>query len=163
MNYIKITKNDIANGPGVRVTLWVSGCSLRCKGCHNPQTWDFNAGKPFNQDALNELLAALDKSYVQGLTLSGGNPLDSGPEILSICKQVKEKFPTKDIWLYSGYTFEEINDKAVGEFILEYVDAVVDGPYIEEQRNIALKFRGSDNQHIWERGEDGLWSISTTM
>ena len=148
MNYIKITKNDIANGPGVRVTLWVAGCKVHCKGCHNPQTWSFNAGKPFNQDALNELLTALDKQYIQGLTLSGGNPMDSGPETLSICRKVKEKFPTKDIWLYSGYTLEEIKNKAVGEFILEYVDVVVDGPYIEEQRDITLPFRGSKNQRL---------------
>lgn len=148
MNYIKITKNDIANGPGVRVTLWVAGCSLHCKGCHNPQTWDYNAGKAFDENALNELLAALDKPYIQGLTLSGGNPVDNGPEVLAICREVREKFQTKDIWLYSGYTFEEIKNKAVGEFILEYVDVLVDGPYIEEQRDITLPFMGSKNQRL---------------
>lgn len=148
MNYIKITKNDIANGPGVRVTLWVAGCKVHCKGCHNPQTWDFNSGIPFNKDALNEVLEALNKSYIQGLTLSGGNPVDSGPEILAVCKEVKKRFSQKNIWLYSGYTFEEIKTKTVGEFILEYVDVLVDGPYIEEQRDITLPFRGSKNQRL---------------
>ena len=148
MNYIKITKNDIANGPGVRVTLWVSGCNVHCKGCHNPQTWDFNAGKLFDKNALNELLVALDKPYIQGLTLSGGNPVDSGLEILAICKEVKEKFPNKDIWLYSGYAYEQVCESREKFKVLHYVDVLVDGPYIEEQRDITLPFRGSRNQRL---------------
>ena len=108
MNYIKITKHDIANGPGVRCALWVSGCRCHCQGCHNPSTWSFSAGQPFNTNSLNELFDALNKSYIQGLTLTGGNPLDSAPEILVISRKFKEKFPNKDLWLYSGYTYEEI-------------------------------------------------------
>ena len=148
MNYHDIKHFDILNGEGVRVSLWVSGCKCQCAGCHNPQTWDFDGGILFDTTALNELFQALDKPYIQGLTLTGGNPIDNGPEVLAICREVKEKFPTKDIWLYSGYTFEEIKNKAVGEFILEYVDVLVDGPYIEEQRDITLSFRGSKNQRL---------------
>ena len=148
MNYHNITKDDMKNGDGLRVVLWVSGCDHHCKGCHNPQTWEFDSGIPFDTNAMNELLNALDKPYIQGLTLTGGNPIDSGPEILAICSDIKKRFPNKDIWLYSGYTFDEIKSRAVGEFILEYIDVLVDGPYIEEQRDITLPFRGSKNQRL---------------
>ena len=148
MNYHDIKHFDILNGEGVRVSLWVSGCQCQCTGCHNPQTWEFNSGIPFDTNAMNELLSALNKPYIQGLTLTGGNPVDSGPEILTICLEVKKRFPNKNIWLYSGYTFDEIKSKAAGEFILKYVDVLVDGPYIEEQRDITLPFRGSKNQRL---------------
>jgi anaerobic ribonucleoside-triphosphate reductase activating protein len=148
MNYIKITKNDIANGPGVRVGLWTAGCKCHCKGCHNPSTWNFRTGKPFSMDSLNKLFSALDKPYIQGLTITGGNPLDNAPEILMISKRFKERFPDKDLWIYSGYTYEEIIQNEIFECILEYVDVLVDGPYIEEQRDISLKFRGSRNQRL---------------
>lgn len=147
MNYHKIEKTSIANGEGIRVVLWVSGCSLHCKGCHNPETWNANSGKPFNLEAKRELYEALDKSYIQGITFSGGNPLDSFPEVFALCKEIKEKFPNKDIWLYSGYTYEEINQTLMG-MILEYVDILVDGKYIEEQRDLRLKWRGSHNQRV---------------
>lgn len=153
MNYIKITKNDIANGPGVRCALWVAGCTCHCYGCHNPSTWNFSAGRAFNMDSLNELFDALNKPYIQGLTLTGGNPLDSAPEILTISRKFKETFPDKDLWLYSGYTYEEIIQNEVFKYILEYVDVLVDGPYIEEQRDISLAFRGSRNQRIIDVGE----------
>ena len=136
------------NGDGIRVSLWVSGCSLHCKGCQNPQTWRFNSGIPFDKNALQELYEALDKPYIQGLTLTGGNPMDNMPEILHICRTVKERFPNKDIWLYSGYTFEEIQSWEIGVYILDYVDILVDGPYIEEQRNTSLQWRGSSNQRV---------------
>ena len=148
MNYHNIDHCDMLNGEGIRVSLWCSGCSLHCKGCQNPQTWDFNSGIPFDTDALNELYEALDKPYIQGLTLSGGNPMDNLPEVLHICRTVKEKFPNKDIWLYSGYTFEELQQSQVAMCVLEYVDVLVDGPYIEEQRNISLPWRGSTNQRV---------------
>lgn len=146
MNYIKITKNDIANGPGVRVTLWVSGCSLHCSGCHNPQTWDFNAGKPFDEAAKEELFEALNKPYIQGVTFSGGNPLERPYEIFTLTNEIRSKFPNKDIWLYSGYTYDEIcksREKFKG---ITNVDVLVDGPYVEKQRDITMKFAGSKNQ-----------------
>lgn len=148
MYYHNIDHCDMLNGDGIRVSLWVSGCSLHCKGCQNPQTWDFNSGIPFDSEALQELYDALDKKYIQGLTLTGGNPMDNMPEILHICRTVKERFPDKDIWLYSGYTLEQILQWEVGVCILEYVDVLVDGPYIEEQRDISLKWVGSKNQRV---------------
>lgn len=148
MNYIKITKNDIANGAGVRVVLWCAGCKLHCKGCHNPQTWDFRAGKVFDDKAKDELFEALNKPYVQGVTFSGGNPLDNSYQIFLLAKEIKEKFPNKDIWLYSGYTYEQICQVREKFKVLTYVDVLVDGPYIEEQRDIMLRFRGSKNQRL---------------
>lgn len=148
MYYHKIEKNSIANGTGVRCVLWCSGCLLHCKGCQNPHTWSFNSGAPFDKEVLQELYEALDKSYIQGLTLSGGNPMDNIPEILHICRTVKEKFPTKDIWIYSGYTFEQLQQSQAAMCVLEYVDVLVDGPYIEEQRDITLPWRGSRNQRV---------------
>ena len=148
MNYIKITKNDIANGTGVRVVLWCAGCKLHCKGCHNPQTWDFRAGKIFDDKAKDELFEALNKPYIQGITFSGGNPLDNPYPIFLLAKEIKEKFPDKDIWLYSGYTYEQICQVRERFKVLLYVDVLVDGSYIEEQRDIMLKFRGSKNQRL---------------
>ena len=148
MNYHNINHCDMLNGDGIRVSLWTAGCLLHCDGCQNRQTWDFDSGIPFNADALYELYESLDKPYIQGLTLTGGNPLDSAPEILYICRTVKEKFPNKDIWLYSGYTFEQIQKWEVGMLVMEYVDVLVDGPYIEEQRDISLHWCGSKNQRI---------------
>ena len=148
MNYIKITKNDIANGPGVRCVLWVAGCELHCRGCHNPSTWDFNAGKPFDEKAKHELFEVLSKHYIQGITFSGGNPLERPYEIFLLTKEIKEKFPNKDIWLYSGYTYEQICQVRERFKVLCYIDVLVDGPYIEEQRDISLAFRGSRNQRL---------------
>ena len=156
MNYIKITRNDIANGPGVRVTLWVSGCSLHCKGCHNPQTWDFNAGKLFDESAKQELFEALNKPYIQGITFSGGHPIErkNGCDIFGLIKEIKTKFPDKDIWLYTGLrlSMDDFKPKCldiiISDEIFKMCDVVVDGPYIEEQRDITLPFRGSKNQRL---------------
>lgn len=148
MNYIKITKNDIANGNGVRVVLWVAGCDCHCPGCHNPETWDFEAGQKFDDTAKQELFAALAKPHIQGLTLSGGHPLAANNTYAceQLLKEVKQKFPNKDVWVYTGYTYEGI--KKINSSILQYIDVLVDGPYIAEQRDITLAFRGSRNQRI---------------
>lgn len=160
MNYIKITKHDIANGPGVRVVLWVSGCRLHCKNCQNPQSWDFNAGNIFDEATKQELFDALDKPYIKGITFSGGHPLEyqNLPDVYDLIKEIKTKFPNKDIWLYTGYTlsicdFDTAVDcgwdnAAIRNYILAMCDVVVDGPYIEEQRDITLAFRGSKNQRL---------------
>lgn len=160
MNYIKITKHDIANGPGVRVVLWVSGCQLHCKNCQNPQSWDFNAGNIFDEAAKQELFDALDKPYIKGITFSGGHPLEyqNLPDVYDLIKEIKTKFSNKDIWLYTGYTlsisdFDTTVDcgwdnAAIRNYILAMCDVVVDGPYIEEQRDITLAFRGSKNQRL---------------
>ena len=148
MNYLQIEKTSVANGPGVRVVLWVSGCKVRCKGCQNPESWDFFAGKLFDEDAKQELFDALDKQYIRGITISGGNPLDQAGEIFYLICEIKRKFPTKDIWLYSGYTYEDLRQSREKMKVVVSVDVLVDGPYIEEQRDITLKFRGSKNQRL---------------
>ena len=149
MNYIKITKNDIANGPGVRCVLWVSGCKLNCRGCHNKFSQDFHAGQLFDEKAKEELFNALDKPHIQGLTISGGHPLEleNFEVTLNLVKEIKQKFPTKDIWLYTGYLYEELYYREIARILL-YIDVLVDGPYIEEQRDISLTFRGSRNQRL---------------
>lgn len=160
MNYIKITKTDIANGAGVRCVLWVSGCDVHCKGCHNPCSWDFDAGKPFDDAAMEELIEALSRPWIQGLTLSGGHPLayENLPEVYKICDTVKKRLPGKDIWLYTGYKLNPNdfdNSVDVGwdngllrNHILAMCDIVVDGKYEESLRDISLRFRGSSNQRI---------------
>ena len=152
MNYHKIEKTSIANGTGIRVVLWVSGCSLHCKGCHNPETWNLNSGKPFDEDAKKELFEALDKPYIQGITFSGGHPFErvNRSTLYCLVKEIKEKFPQKDIWLYTGYTWEEIFEKDIREIqrTLCWIDVLVDGKYVEEEKDITLKWRGSRNQRV---------------
>ena len=150
MNYEKIDKCSVSNGLGVRTVLWVSGCNIHCRNCHNPQTWDFNSGIPFTEDTMQEILYDLSKPYIKGLTLSGGHPLDphNAPKVLEIVKRVKMVFPNKDIWIYSGYEWENIiKDETLRE-ILKYTDVLVDGEYVDELRDISLAFRGSSNQRI---------------
>lgn len=146
MNYHNIKHDDMNNGDGIRVTLFVSGCNHHCKGCQNPQTWSVMGGIPFNFDALNEICAELDKDYVSGLTLSGGDPLHPANRdtITEICKKVKYLYPHKTIWLYTGYQYENICDLEV----MNYIDVLVDGEYIEELRDISLKWIGSSNQRV---------------
>ena len=148
MNYHKIEKTSIANGPGVRCVLWVSGCNCKCKGCHNPETWDFDSGQPFDDAAKQELFDVLSKPWIQGITFSGGNPLDTPYPIFSLANEIKSTFPDKDIWLYSGYTYEQLCQSREKFKVLTAIDVLVDGPYIESQRDITLPFRGSKNQRI---------------
>lgn len=149
MNFMEIKKSDIANGPGVRVSLFVSGCTHHCKGCFNPDTWDFCAGKPFDLAVENELLSLLGRDYIAGLTLLGGEPME--PEnrvaLLPFLKKVKEMFPGKNIWCYSGYTFEELCGSGAKD-ILNLIDVLVDGEFVLEKKDIRLAFRGSSNQRI---------------
>lgn len=150
MNYHNIKTDDMLNGDGLRVTCWVSGCSLQCKNCYNPQTWGFDSGILFTEETIQEILYELNKPYIKGLSLSGGHPLDplNAPEVLKIVKRVKMVFPNKDIWVYSGYEWENIiKDETLRE-IMKYTDILVDGPYIDELRDVSLAFRGSSNQRI---------------
>lgn len=156
MNYGEIKKTDIANGPGVRVSLFVSGCTHHCKGCFNPETWSVSYGKPFTRETEEEILQALEPSYISGLTLLGGEPLEEGNQnvLFGLVKQVKKIYPQKTIWCYTGYTFETdvlqrmcIQHPVTGE-LLSYLDVLVDGEFIEAQKNISLQFRGSENQRI---------------
>ena len=150
MNYEKIDKCSVSNGAGVRTVLWVSGCDIHCYNCHNQQTWDFNSGIPFTDDTMQEILYDLSKPYIKGLTLSGGHPLDphNAPKVLEIVKRVKMVFPNKDIWIYSGYVWEDIIKNDTLKEILKRTDVLVDGAYIDELRDISLAFRGSSNQRI---------------
>ena len=156
MNYFAITKDDLLNGEGLRVVLWVAGCEHHCKGCHNPYTHDVNGGIKFGQDALDELLEALEQEHIQGLTLSGGDPLHpkNRYEMGQLCKLIKEQYPDKTIWIYTGYTFEQVKHLEV----LEYIDVLVDGKFVQELADVNCEWRGSTNQNIYKK-EDGIWQI----
>lgn len=146
MNYHGITKTSVANGTGIRTVLWVAGCNHHCKGCHNPQTWDIESGQLFDDTAKQELMLAISKVWCNGLTFSGGDPLhpQNRGTVTEIAKEVKERFPEKDIWLYTGYEYERVKDLEV----MNYIDILVDGEFIEELRDLRLKFKGSSNQRI---------------
>ena len=150
MNYAGIKKTDVANGPGVRVSLFVSGCRHHCKGCFNSETWDFAYGKPFDDDVLNEIMAALEPEYIEGFTVLGGEPFE--PEnremVLEVIKTVREKHPDMSIWCYSGFLFDVLKDTDVSKDILKLIDVLVDGRFVEEKKNLRLKFRGSENQRL---------------
>lgn len=153
MNYITITSPDVNNGKGCRATIWVAGCSHACKGCHNVFAQDYNIGKPL-MTCFNKLDNIINKSYMQGITISGGDPLDQSEdslkELMHFLCGFKEKYPTKDIWIYTGYTISELRNKHSKyiDAILDTVDVLVDGLYIEEKRDLTLPFRGSSNQNI---------------
>ena len=153
MRFHNITYPDVNNGDGCRVTLWVAGCTHHCKGCHNPQTWGFKSGREFTEEIKENLYNVLDLPYIKGITLSGGDPLDSFDDILELVKDIRVNFSNKDIWLFSGYTLEEIqnSEKSV---ILDYIDVLVDGEFKEELKDLTLKFRGSSNQRILYRDKD---------
>lgn len=156
MNYAEIKNVDIANGPGVRISLFVSGCPHHCKGCFNEITWDFNYGKPYTQDTINYILELLKPDYIRGITFLGGEPMAPANqyEVLNTMRQIKEHFPSKDIWLYTGYLFDnDIVEKMSNTLpytkeLVSYIDVLVDGPFIEDKKNLNLQFRGSENQRI---------------
>lgn len=145
MNYAAITKQDMLNGDGIRAVFWVTGCSHHCKGCHNPETWDENYGQLVTKDTYKELALALEPDYISGVTWSGGDPLYCGnrKELENLIMFVHDNFQ-KTQWLYTGYVWEDIKDLE----IMKYIDVLVDGPYIEEQRDVSLKWRGSSNQRV---------------
>lgn len=205
MNFLKIDKEDVCNGEGLRVVLWLSGCSHKCKGCQNPQTWDANSGIPFDELAKEELFRELDKEYISGLTLTGGDPLFEGnlDDVLDLITEVNKRYnttqdtvyardknnniltrfnheirlscPTKSIWIYSGYTWEQlfedddfdiqggICENQTRRSIVLSSDVFVDGRYIDSQRDISLPYRGSLNQRLidiqqtLQKGEIVLW------
>lgn len=166
MNYLKIEHEDVCNGTGLRVVLWLSGCSHHCYNCQNPQTWDPNSGISFDESAKQEIFNELSKDYISGITFSGGDPLHENnlDEVLKLVKEIRISFPEKTIWLYSGYNFDLLNSK-YNEYkytsfaanadewltrweIISNVDVLVDGEYIDEQKDLTLKFRGSKNQRV---------------
>lgn len=156
MNYALIRENDIANGPGVRTSLFVSGCRHHCKGCFNPETWNFNYGNPFSQKEIDFIIKATEPSFVTGLTILGGEPLEPENQValIDLLKQFKKKIPNKKVWCYTGFSFEydllpkiQNNEENLKE-LLNLIDVLVDGKFIEELKNSALMFRGSSNQNI---------------
>lgn len=146
MNYHNITKDDMLNGDGLRTVLWVSGCTHRCKNCQNPQTWDINSGIAFDEKAKEELFNEINKEHISGITLSGGDPLH--PHLLTdmenLVIEIKNKFPTKTIWLYTGFLFEDIKEIT----FINYIDVIVDGKYLDHLKDIQTKWCGSTNQRV---------------
>ncbi len=146
MNYHNITKTDMLNGDGLRVVLWLAGCNHKCKDCQNPETWDACSGLKFDAGAKEELFEELEKSYVSGITLSGGDPLfpQNREEVGLLVQEIHKKYPNKTIWCYTGYTYEQIKD---WEY-LKYIDVLVDGPFIPSMKELGLKWKGSSNQRV---------------
>lgn len=168
MNYATIKNCDIANGPGVRVSLFVSGCTHRCPGCFNEVAWDFDYGQPFTQDTIDEILVMLKPDYIQGLTLLGGEPFEPQNQgaVVELLRQVKAMYPKKSVWAFSGYLFErDILSGRLGDTsaYLSCLDVLVDGPFVESKKNLSLRFRGSENQRLidvpasLQKGETVLW------
>lgn len=164
MKYANIKYYDISNGLGVRTSLFVSGCTHRCKGCFNEMTWDFNYGNVFTEETIEEILKSIEPKYISGLTLLGGEPMELPNQraLLPLLKQFKERFPQKDIWCYTGYTYESdlLNPEGrahceVTDEFLSYVDILVDGEFTQDQYDISLKFRGSRNQRILQIHKEG--------
>lgn len=154
MHYCKIKTEDIANGPGVRVSLYVSGCPHKCKGCFNPETWSYDAGKPFTEKEVQEIITSLQPEYVSGLSLLGGEPLaeQNREEVALLVQKVKELFPNKTIWCWTGFLYEDLlSEKAKDKnlsYLLDTLNVLVDGPFIEKQKDLSLRYRGSKNQKV---------------
>ena len=152
MNYAVIKKNDIANGVGVRVSLFVSGCRHHCKNCFNKEAWDFNYGDPFTDEVKEEIMSALDHDYVDGLSFLGGEPFEKEnvPTLITLAQEFKERFPSKNIWCYTGFDFEKelMHRDEETMKLLSFIDVLVDGRFVEELKDLSLLFRGSSNQKI---------------
>jgi anaerobic ribonucleoside-triphosphate reductase activating protein len=168
MHYATIKNCDIANGPGVRVSLFVSGCTHRCPGCFNEVAWDFAYGEPFTQQTIDYILELLKPDYIQGLTLLGGEPFEPRNQdaVVELLRQVKKVYPNKSIWAFSGFLFEkDMLSGRIGDLAeyLSYLDVLVDGPFIQAKKNLSLRFRGSENQRLIDvpaslrTGETVLW------
>ena len=171
MNYAEIKQYDVANGPGVRVSLFVSGCTHHCKECFNPETWDFGYGKPFTEETAAQILDYMSPEYVKGLTLLGGEPLERVNQqgLLPLLRRVKGQYPEKNIWCFTGYDFEkDIKGYMLGEWeetpeLISYIDVLVDGEFLIDKKDLSLVFKGSSNQRTilvqesLKAGELRLW------
>ncbi len=172
MNYGTIKYYDISNGPGVRTSLYVSGCTHHCKNCFNEETWDFGYGEPFTPEVANKILDSCGKHYIAGLSLLGGEPMEPANQqaLLPFLRTFKALYPDKTVWCYSGYTYEQLSGQEPcrcrceeTEEMLSYIDVLVDGEFVQDLYSIALRFRGSSNQRIIDmnetrkRGELTLW------
>ena len=155
MRYASIRKMDTSNGNGVHTSIFVQGCYHRCKGCWNESTWDFNGGKEFTEELLNKFIECSNADYITGVSILGGEPFQQNPsEILGLLKTLKDRVG-KPIWLWTGYTYDSI-PKEYKE-CLDYIDVLIDGKYMQELRDLNLMYRGSSNQNVWKKNEDGVW------
>lgn len=156
MNYATIKNCDIANGPGVRVSLFVSGCTHRCPGCFNEVAWDFEYGEAFTEQTIEMIIKMMEPAHIKGLTLLGGEPFEpqNQPALVELLRRVKAAYPEKSIWVFSGYLFDKdiltwrLGKREITEEFLSYLDVLVDGPFIQEKKNLSLRFRGSENQRL---------------
>lgn len=169
MRYALMRKMDISNGTFVGISLFVQGCPFHCKGCFNQETWNFDGGYEWTEDTKETFLSFANKPYVKRISILGGEPLATQnlPDIVDLMKEVKTRFPNKDIWVYTGRTMGSLQmptrniEQTYLQRVLEYADVIVDGPFIESKKDITLKFRGSSNQNIWVKNDDGEW-VNTT-
>lgn len=162
MNYSRIKKYDISNGTGIRCSVFFTGCDFHCPECFNPELWDKNSGKPFNSIAKDEVFSYLNDEHCSGLSVLGGEPLIQGEELVEFLKEVREKYPTKDIWLWTGYEISKLKEGSVQKRIIELCDYVIDGLFKTELSKKKLRFRGSSNQIIW-RNVNGTFTEATDI
>lgn len=156
MNYAAIKSYDVANGPGVRVSLFVSGCTHHCKGCFNAETWDFGFGQPFTQEVEDQVIACLEPWYIRGFSLLGGEPFEPANQaaLLPLMRRIRRKFPEKSVWCYTGYDYEKdilagrLGDWEITRELLSCIDVLVDGEFHQEEKDLSLRFKGSRNQRI---------------
>ena len=162
MNYAKIRKLDVTNGEGIGVSLFVQGCQFHCKNCFNKVTWDFDYGKKFTKDTLNTIISLLNDEHIKRFSILGGEPLAEKNmyDVLQTIIEIRKNVTDIIIWVYTGYTFEELKQLKYGKEILDNVDTIVDGRYIDELRDLTLEFRGSSNQNIWKK-INNVW-VNTT-
>lgn len=164
MRYAKIANYDVANGPGLRTTLFVQGCPHHCPGCFNPDTWDFDGGMEFTKEVKEEFFAKALKPGIRGFSILGGEPLAQGTDMLSLVQEIKDRFPDKDLWIWTGWTYENLNN--LQKTIVSYADVLVDGPFIEDEKDISLVYKGSKNQRVididalYKTGEIQEWRNS---
>lgn len=151
MRYASIRSMDISDGEGIGISLFVQGCHFHCKNCFNQSTWDFNGGEEFTDDIKEKMFRLLDKPYMVRISILGGEPLSppNRQEVRDLCEEIKQRFPNKKLWLYTGYTLEEIKELELN--ILDFIDVLVDGRYEDDKRNLRLQFRGSVNQKVWKK------------
>lgn len=157
--YAKINYIDTVNGSGIRVSIFFSGCNFHCKNCFNSELWDFNYGIPFTEETINKIIELLAPDYIKGLSILGGEPFHNYDAVIKLIKKVKEIHPNKDIWIWTGYKFDDIPEEC--KDILDLADVIVDGRYEEDKRDLSIAFRGSTNQRIWRKStnefNDTIW------
>ena len=166
-NYAKINAMDIANGEGIRVSIFFSGCTLHCKGCFNYELWDFNYGKPFTRQTIVKIIELMKPDYIKGLSILGGEPLQNADAVTALCIAVKNVYPDKDIWMWTGYTMDYLENQTGNHVfspnLFKNIDYIVAGEYKEELKDLNLQFRGSSNQHIFKKintsGDETDWEM----